>query len=156
MDLVKSYNTSKDIEIPDIEENSILIRFGNNREYYLDSLWVNHDGEVVRLTDIYPHIGMFQDSILCMMDEYRIDIRYFPYQFGNIEFYSFETDGKPVYIENFGDSEFKAEVYGKVYVLKPGERKLVSIENASNSKLDNYSDMYPAVEIKEVKDNENT
>lgn len=148
--------------IPEMEDMSILMRFGNNRSYYFDGLWIKYNGEVDQLTEIYPHIGMFQDSILCMMnkqDKYRIDIRYFPYQFGNIEFYSFETEELPVYIENSGDIEFKAELSGSVYIIQPGERKLVSKENASsNGKLTSYSDMYPAVEIevKEVESDEDS
>ena len=96
------------------------------------------------LYDAHPHVGMFKDSFLIFGQGAKIDLRYFPH-FENIEFYAERTDGKPFFLENIGDIELYAKTSKGIIRLNPGERKLVSEENAQ--KDDPFllgGDLYPA------------
>lgn len=75
----------------------------------------------------YPEIE--EDSYLIRCEEADIDLRYFPH-FENIEFYSQDTEGKPLYIENIGDIVLYAKTGAGYIRLNPGERKEVCVENA--------------------------
>ena len=136
---------------PVVATDSVLMIIGNNRRFYYGGIWVNINDCTKKLTDVSPHIGMFQDSILCFMHDffgYDIDIRYFPYQFCNLEFYSTETSDLPLYIENCGNEPIRVDYKGSVFEIQPSERKLITEGNADRDKeLTNRSDMYPAGEI---------
>ncbi len=114
------------------EPNTILLAFdeGDSNLNFVGAAY-NRDGYTSHLR-AYPHLGMFVDSML-LYDESpgasEIDIRYYPG--ANIEFYSFDTDGLSVYLYNVGATTmtFKTPV-GNIE-LAPGEKKLVSKENAS-------------------------
>ena len=92
---------------------------------------------------------MFQDSVLLMsnglnkIDDCNFDIRYFPYQNCNIQFYSFETDGLPLFIQNCGDTTFNIEVNGIVYTVNPKDKIEINSGNAiKGAKLTSTSDLY--------------
>lgn len=129
------------------ECGSILLRLGNNHEYYFDAMDVAPEtGEHLR-GEMHPHVGMVQDSVLCWAGGEawcsHYDLRYFPYQGGNLEFYVWDTAGLPVYIENSGDSELKIQLEGVVYLIAPGIRMLMEKSNAQpGAALTSGRDLY--------------
>lgn len=133
--------------LPAADCGSVLLRLGNNREYYFDSMDV-HSGTGEYLNgDMQPHVGMFQDSVLCWAggeawcSDY--DLRYFPYRSGNLEFYGCDTEGLPVYIENCGDCELMVKFAGAVYKIAPGSRVLMERANAMpGATLTSEQDLY--------------
>ncbi len=133
------------IEYPSIEAGQVLLVLANYCGYYFHSLWYvpkdSADGKRLGYSG-WPHVGMFQDSYLISSE--GIDLRYFPH-YQNIEFYSEETDGCPLYIENIGDSVIYARTSAGTIKLEPGERKEVIKENAEKKTptLPN-GDLYPA------------
>lgn len=131
----------------DMPEGAILLRLGTNREYYFDSMKIRLCGDEYISVDPYVHVGMFQDSVLCMsnMGSDNCDLRYFPYKDGNLKFYGWRTDGRSVFLENVGPDPLRIEgVSGtNVYLLEPGERKEISPINASSKeKLTSKVDLY--------------
>lgn len=110
-----------------LDKDGVLIALGNNREYYFDSIYVKFEGEEKYSDQVCPHIGMFQDSVLCRLNtkRYRIDYRYFPYPGLRVEFYEWmpEID---TYIENCGDEELLVTAEGKDYKIPPGEKKIIA------------------------------
>ena len=130
-------------EAPD---NAILLRLGNHREYYFDSMDINLNGEHLP-TYMDPHIGTFQDSVLCGSGERcgidSYDLRYFPHRGGNIAFYHWRPQGLPVYIENCGDDDLRVKVAQWLYLIPPGERILIDPTNASPGvELTSQQDLY--------------
>lgn len=114
---------------------SILLRLGCHQQYYFDSMDI-HLGDGSHLpTEMSPHVGMFQDSVLCRTNRLTTqdyyDLRYFPYRDGNVEFYCWETQGLPVYIENCGNTELRVQGVEWVYLISPGEKVLIDPTNAS-------------------------
>lgn len=110
----------------------ILVRLGNHKDYYFDSMTVClEDGSQLN-AQRWIHSGMFQDSVLCTAGELEeYDLRYFPYRDCNISFYRWDTGDLPVYLENTGDRELRVETVGGIYVLHPSERVLVDRYNSS-------------------------
>ena len=131
------------------ECGSILLRLGNNHEYYFDAMDVNPGpGEHLR-GEMHPHVGMIQDSVLCWAGGEvwcsYYDLRYFPYRGGNLEFYAWDAGGLPVYIENSGDSELRVKLNGAVYLIAPGSRVLMERANAMpRAMLTSEQDLYTA------------
>ena len=117
------------MEFPRIDPGNVLLTLSNFDDYYFHSLCFIPPGECEPLNYCgYPHIGMFQDSYLITVENTSIDIRYFPH-FQNIEFYSMDTEGYPLFVENIGDVVlFVSTEYG-VLKLAPGERKEVAPDN---------------------------
>lgn len=129
---------------PDLKENEVLLVLGNNRQYYFDSYHVNYEGTKESLYDVHPHIGMFQDSVLCQcfINRQCIDYRYFPYKGCHAEFYSWEDHFK-TYIENCGDDPLYVTVYGNVYVIPAKERVLIIPQNAEKEEPHlGHTDLY--------------
>ena len=89
----------------DIEQGKVLLVLADFCGYYFHSLCVK-DNDGRRLDcEGRAHIGMFQDSFLVYSkDNPNIDLRYFPH-YKNIEFYSDDTSGMPLYAENIGASD---------------------------------------------------
>lgn len=78
---------------------------------------------------MYPHIGMFEDSVLISNeDSVPIDIRYFPYS-QSVEFYCESTGEMPLFVENIGNTMFGVSTHCGLIKLAPGERKEVKVEN---------------------------
>lgn len=129
------------------EPGTILLRLGNNREYYFDAMDVD-PGTGERLSgQMWPHVGMVQDSVLCCAGDEPgcslYDLRYFPYRGGNLEFYVWDTGGLPVYIENSGDSELRVCLDRAVYLIKPGSRVLMEKANSQpGAALTSEQDLY--------------
>ncbi|WP_027406878.1 hypothetical protein [Anaerovibrio sp. RM50] len=119
------------------EPNTILLAFNENDNNlnFVDGAY-NRDGHTAHLTP-FPHLGMFMDSVLIYdesLGRSEIDIRYFPTANpgqGAIEFYSFDTDGFSVYLYNVGEAPLIFKTPVGTIELAPGEKKLVSEENAS-------------------------
>ena len=134
-DFKKKYDNPKVKYEPNLKENEVLLVLGNNREYYFDSYHVNYRGKTEALYNAHPHVGMFQDSVLCQCFIQRrcIDYRYFPYKGCHVEFYSWENHLK-TYIENCGDDPLFVTVYGNVYLIPSKERVLISPQNAEQEK----------------------
>lgn len=124
----------KDEPACEAPDDAILLRLGNNREYYFDSLDINLNGAHLP-TRMRPHVGMFKDSVLCgagdMCGFDSYDLRYFPHRGGNIAFYHWESQGLPVYIENCGDDDLRIKVAQQECLIPPGERVLIEPTNAS-------------------------
>lgn len=66
----------------------------------------------------FPHLGMFQDSVLVIDQAAGIDLRYMPMA-GVLKFYSLDAAHTPVYAYNTGNKVLHLEVGGKVYDLFP-------------------------------------
>lgn len=130
------------------DDNTILMILSNHERYYFKTALIKKNEKIYK-GEMFPHIGTFQDSCLISCKEYeqRIDIRYFPH-YQHLETYHWETDKLPVYLENEGDSVIYYQTYEGLIELKPGERKLVSKENAMSTDgapvLDR-GDLYPAM-----------
>ncbi len=147
-DLIPEYDLAKknfqNRETPSIEPGKVLLVLSNHDEYYFNSLYYK-ETEDVEPCNYYgdAHVGMFQDSYLIMAEEAGIDLRYFPH-FKNIEFYSENTKGRPLYLENIGNSVLFAKTSKGLMKLAPGERKEVCKENSEDDKpvLPN-GDLYP-------------
>lgn len=150
-DVIPDYESIKDKykdkrPQPTIEPGKVLLVICNFCGYYFHSLYYQAKDakEPIIETQGYAHIGTFQDSYLIQTDNYEIDLRYFPH-YQNIEFYSEDTDGKPLYIENIGDVVLYADTSAGLIKLNPGERKEVCKENAEAKKPVLASgDLYPA------------
>lgn len=148
--LIPDYNLAKEKfqnrEDPSIESGKVLLVLSDHDEYYFHSLYYKEteEGEPCHYCG-NAHVGMFQDSYLIHAEEVGIDLRYFPH-FKDIEFYSEDTDGRPLYLENVGDSLLFAKTSKGVIRLHPGERKEVCKEHAEEEPpvLPN-GDLYPAV-----------
>lgn len=136
----------KDEPACEAPDDAILLRLGNNREYYFDSMDIKLNGAHLP-TRMWPHVGMFQDSVLCQscrtdIDE-EYDLRYFPYRNGNVEFYCWESQELPVCIENCGDDDLRVKVAQWAYFIPVGERVLIDPTNASPGvKLTSHQDLY--------------
>lgn len=132
------------------DDNTILLVLSDHESYYFETMLIKENGNTHR-GEMHPHIGTFQDSCLirCAGYEQSIDIRYFPHH-RHLETYAWEAGQFPVYLENSGEDMIYYTTNEGVIELKPGERKLVSKENASAADdipfLDR-SDLYPAVHI---------
>lgn len=128
-----------------LEDNSILMILGNNAPYYFHSAYMTLGGKLEFINDPSVHLGMIQDSVLCMMniDKTYIDLRYFPYRQSTLEFYGNDTAELDFYIENQGDTSLKVGYSGKYYTIAVGERKHIVPENADNEvKEINNTDLY--------------
>lgn len=148
-DLIPEYDLAKkkfqNRELPSIEPGNVLLVLSDHDEYYFHSLYYK-ETEDAEACDYYgdANVGMFQDSYLIMAEEAGIDLRYFPH-FKNIEFYSEYTEGRPLYLENVGNSVLFAKTSKGLIKLAPGERKEVCKENAEAEKpVLPKGDLYPA------------
>ncbi len=147
-DVIENYGELKakyegTIKYPETEQGKVLLVLSDFDEYYFHSLCVR-DGNGKRLNYTgNAHIGMFQDSYLVGAD--NVDIRWFPH-YRNIEFYSRETDGMPLYAENIGSSTLYVIDGGCTYALRPGERKELIPANAEAAPPTDLpdGDLYPA------------
>ncbi len=149
-EFIPDYETIKEkydgkIEYPTIEEDKVLLVLSNFDEYYFNSLYYRPKGAEEPIEyENYSNTGMFQDSYLIECYEENIDLRYFPH-YQNIEFYSEDSDDKPLYIENIGDIVLYAKTSKGLIKLMPGERKEVTKENAEKEKpVLPKGDLYPA------------
>lgn len=130
------------------DDNTILIVLSDHESYYFKAAIIKKDGKTYK-GEMHTHVGTFQDSCLieCYEYGYSIDIRYFPH-FKHLETYCWEADGLPVYLENEGDDTIYYKTEEGMIELKPGERKLVSSENAMKADeipvLDK-GDLYPVI-----------
>ncbi len=151
-DIIPDYESIKEryrdkIEYPSIEPGKVLLVLANFCDYYFHSLYFvpenSGDGKKLEFSG-WPHVGMFQDSYLINTKGYRIDLRYFPH-YQNIEFYSEDTNGCPLFIENIGDVVIYAKTSAGTIKLEPGDRKEVSNENAEDeTPILPSGDLYPA------------
>ena len=131
--------------------DEVIMFLGNTQEYYFGKVVIDWNGEYRVEKDMYPHIGMFQDSVICdyWVGESCIDLRYFPYQGNKLQFYCVDKpENIKLSIENIGESELTVGILGRVYKLKSGERQEVTkIEPGEEAKDINGNDLYPAVEL---------
>lgn len=127
----KKYSRRSDCRLDD---NSALLLLSDTRHYYFDSLLVRYPGESRKtILDSNIHIGTFQDSVI-IMDDTRLDIRYFNKLFNTVEFYSTETNGMQLYVKNIGKDTM--DIYNSYdtsrhYLIKPGKSKKI-VFNVSN------------------------
>lgn len=135
---------SGQIEWPEIEQGKMLLVLSDFNEYYFHSLCAKDEkGELIDYTG-WSHTGWTQDSYLIQTEDEEIDLRYFPH-FRNIEFYSHDTDGMPLYVENIGGSVIYIKYDGHVFRLDPGVRMELAEENAAENITDlPDGDLYPA------------
>lgn len=116
-------------------DDETLMIIGNNREYYFDSLYAKRGEKEIYIDYPHVHVGLVQDSVLVMEDDYgddAIDYRYFPYKGRHIEFYSANPERK-LYIKNCGDMEMYVSFHGDKYKIEAGETKLLMEENAEKN-----------------------
>ena len=135
------------IEYPSREPGKVLLVLADFCRYYFHSLYYvpkdSEDGKKVEFSG-WSHVGTLQDSYIIEIDDYTIDLRYFPH-YQNIEFYSEMTNGCPLFIENIGDSAIYAQTSAGTLKLEPGDRKEVAKENAEKeTPILPGGDLYPA------------
>lgn len=147
-DLLPDYDLAKakfkNREDHSIEPGKVLLVLSDHDEYYFHSLFFREtkNSELCNYCG-YSHVGMVQDSYLIEAEEVRIDLRYFPH-FKNIEFYSEDTDGKPLYLKNIGTSALFVKTSKGMIKLAPGDRKEVCTENVVGNCLTlPKGDLYP-------------
>lgn len=134
---------------------SILLRLSNCQQYYFDSMDICTDGATHIPTKMRPHVGMYQDSVICRADlcSYEHDLRYFPHRAGNIDFYHWEPEGLPVYIENSGNVELHIEIKKLVYLIAPEERLLITPDHAKPwLTLTSRQDLYDVWDLRQPPD----
>ncbi len=151
-DIIPNYEELKEkyqgtIEYPSIEPGKVLLVLANFCYYYFHSLYYvpkdSEDGKKLEFSG-HPHVGMFQDSYLINTKGYKINLSYFPH-YQNIEFYSENTNGCPLFIENIGDVVIYAKTGAGTIKLEPGVRKEVTKENAEDeAPILPRGDLYPA------------
>lgn len=151
-DIIPDYEALKEkyqgtIEYPSIEPGKVLLVLANFCDYYFHSLYYvpkdSEDGKKLEFSGS-PHVGTFQDSYLINTEDYKIDLRYFPH-YQNIEFYSEDTNGCPLFIENIGDVVIYARTSAGTIKLEPGDRKEIIKENAEDeTPILPGGDLYPA------------
>lgn len=134
-------------DYPTIEPGNVLLVLADFDHYYYHSAYYvpagDSEAEPARFSGS-PHIGTYQDSYLVISEDNRIDLRYFPH-FRNIEFYSEDTDGCPLWLQNIGRSVLYAATSAGAIKLNPGERKEVVEENAEDdAPVLPKGDLYPA------------
>ena len=148
-DLLESFEKIKEIAInrnePSIDDGKILLTLTTFDDYYFHSMYYRKSGEEKPVDyESHAHIGTFQDSYLISAFGEGIDIRYFPHPYA-ISFYSWNTKGLPVYLENIGLDTICAETPFGIIKLDPGDRKLVSEENVEPDPPKILrGDLYPA------------
>ena len=132
-------------EFPKIAPGNVLLALSNYDDYYFHSLCFIPPGESEPLDYCgYPHIGMIQDSYLISVEDTEIDLRYFPH-LQNIVFYSTDTEGYPLFVENIGDIVLFVVSEHGVIKLAPGERKEVIPDNVeADEPVLPDGDLYPA------------
>ena len=122
----------KPVNTEGLSKNDMVLVVADYNDYYFESLiYQNPDGSKGKYSG-YPHIGMFTDTFLINGDrepyEYDeeseyIDIRYYVDE-GSFEFYSLDTGGRNLWIENRGDSTLDIYGCGSEIKLEPGKRVL--------------------------------
>ena len=129
-----------------IPERSILLRLGNNRKYYFDSMWVREPGSDCREGEYRlwnKHAGAERKSVFCLAKNGIYTLRYFPFLDRNIAFYPWKTKGFFVYIENCGDRELTVKAEKLVYVIPAEQRMLITASNATpGAKLSSRKILY--------------
>lgn len=150
-ELLPEYEKIKEIykgkkECPSIEPGKVLFVLSNFDPYYFNSLYYKETEDALPSVFMaYPHIGTFQDSFLVSTEDVKIDLRYFPH-YGNIEFYTERTAGKPWFLENIGSTVLYAKTSCGTIRLNPGDRKEVKEENAeAEEPMLLGGDLYPPV-----------
>jgi len=123
----------KPVNTEGLSKNDMVLVVADYNDYYFESLiYQIPDGSKGKYS-AYPHIGMFTDTFLINGDrehyEYDegseyIDIRYYVDE-GSFEFYSLDTGGRNLWIENRGDSTLNIYGCGSIINLEPGRRVLV-------------------------------
>jgi hypothetical protein len=131
----------KPVNTEELAKNDMVLVVADYNDYYFESLiYLNPDGSKGKYSG-YPHIGMFTDTFLINGDrepyEYDeeseyIDIRYYVDE-GSFEFYSLDTGGRNLWIENRGDSTLNIYGCGSKINLEPGKRILALKKNLSSN-----------------------
>ncbi|HAK43516.1 MAG TPA: hypothetical protein DCM59_13470 [Clostridium sp.] len=75
------------------EERPVLFLLGNNKEYYFGNMYFKKNGIQIKI-DCSIHIGIVQDSVLCINNDYQsgnfINFLHFTFRGKYIEFYSWK------------------------------------------------------------------
>lgn len=107
----------------------ILVVADYNNYYFEKLIYQNPDGSEGDYSG-YPHVGMYTDTYLIDGNRHfgdgssqNIDIRYYVNR-GGFEFYSLDTGGRNLWIENRGDSTLHIWGCGSRMALEPGKRVL--------------------------------
>ena len=155
-EFARKYEREEDVSA-DTPAGSILLRLSNCREYYFESMDICPDENVHISGEMWPHVGMIQDSVLCGGPfPHKYDLRYFPYRNGNIEFYCWDPQDLPVYIENSGSAGLRIMINALMYLVAPGEKLLITPDHAAPGVLlTSQQDLYDIVyDIREQSEQE--
>lgn len=122
----------KPLDTEGLSKNDMILVVADYCDFYFEKLiYQNADGSEGDYSG-YAHIGNYTDSYLidgnkeyCEYEDKSeyIDIRYYVMDRG-FEFYSLDTGGKNLWIENRGDSVLDIYGCGSPIELKPGKRIL--------------------------------
>ena len=127
----KLYEISESLRYkPMIEPGNVLVCFSDYDTVRFNSLYfVEKEGEAPVEYQTNTNVGYNRDSYIINTRDYKIDIRYF-WNWGIDRFYRLETQGLPLWFENVGyKTVYMGLGEGKELVLRPGERKLIKIED---------------------------
>ena len=121
----------KPINTEGLSVHDMILVVADYNNYYFEKLvYQNPDGSEGDYSG-YPHIGMYTDTYLIDANRHfgdgcseDIDIRYYVNR-GGFEFYSLDTGGRNLWIENRGDSALDIYGCGSKINLEPGRRVLI-------------------------------
>ena len=127
----KLYEISESLRYkPTIEPGNVLVCFSDYDTVRFNSLYfVEKEGDAPVEYQTNTNVGYNRDSYIINTRDYKIDIRFF-WNLGIDRFYRLETQGLPLWFENVGyKTVYMGLGEGKELVLRPGERKLIKIED---------------------------
>lgn len=111
---------------PDIPDNTILLRLGNNFPHYFGGMFVHVGGRKLTSEEVCVHLGMFIESFLCLLydneQHANYDLSYFLHSGGHIQFYGWLNNSLPVRIENCGDDSIEIALPPTIMNIRPGEQ----------------------------------
>ncbi len=128
-----------------IEAGNVLLVVSDFDRYFYHSIYCKPSEDTEIFFRATSNIGMIQDSFLICgsASQKTVDLRYFPHP-GNIEFYTLNTDGMPLWVENIGRTSLYIQAEVGIIKLEPGSRKQVCKEE-SEDEVPHLSegDLYP-------------
>lgn len=113
--------------IPEEQDNVMIMEFSDEQPDYFMSMLIKRNGVIRYLKDYTVHVGMVRDSVLIgdydnwdMPLEERIDFRFFPLMYYEIEFYMWCGFTGDVYGKNSGSSKLVLDTPSGRFVIPPG------------------------------------
>lgn len=152
----KKHDEEKIYESIHDEKECLIMIFSDIKDYYFEDFIIKMNDKMVHYT-MYPHVGMFQDSILinrqnCELknDAEEIDFRYFPYKGNRILFYNWEGYSGKIYAVNKGVKELEIDTPYGGFLLQPNSNPYLISKDTSIGRIE--EPIAPAVDMYSVWD----